>query len=141
MPRDLPADLSRAADDATRTFRVELTVPNADLSIRDGQTAEILIQTEATLAHLVPASALTLDDRGTLGLRLVADGQTAQFQPVTILRDSTQGVLVTGLPDRADIIIVGQEYVSDGTPLTVTFKDTSGQAPLDGKAAAEGTAP
>lgn len=133
--------LSRAADDATRTFRVELTVPNADLSIRDGQTAEILIQTEATLAHLVPASALTLDDRGTLGLRLVADGQSAQFQPVTILRDSTQGVLVTGLPDRADIIIVGQEYVSDGTPLTVTFKDTSGQAPLDGKAPAEGTAP
>lgn len=28
--------LSRAADDATRTFRVELTVPNSDLSIRDG---------------------------------------------------------------------------------------------------------
>ena len=36
--------ISRSADSQTRTFRVEITVPNTDLSIRDGQTAEILIQ-------------------------------------------------------------------------------------------------
>ncbi|MGJ8612416.1 MAG: efflux RND transporter periplasmic adaptor subunit, partial [Octadecabacter sp.] len=33
--------LSRSADDMTRTFRVEVRVPNADLHISDGQTAEI----------------------------------------------------------------------------------------------------
>jgi multidrug efflux system membrane fusion protein len=38
--------LSRSADEQTRTFRVEITVPNPDVTIRDGQTAEILIQTE-----------------------------------------------------------------------------------------------
>lgn len=87
-----------------------------------------MIQTEATMAHLVPASSLTLDNGGALGLRLVAQDQTAQFQPVSILRDSTQGVLVTGLPDRADIIVVGQEYVTAGTPVTVSYLDANGTA-------------
>ncbi len=124
--------LSRAADDATRTFRVELTVPNADLSIRDGQTAEILIQTEAMMAHLLPASALTLDDRGALGVRVATGEMVAQFLPVTILRDAIQGVLITGLPDQADVIIIGQEYVVDGTALNVTYQDVLGQAPVQG---------
>jgi multidrug efflux system membrane fusion protein len=44
--------LSRSADEQTRTFRVEITVPNPDVTIRDGQTADILIQTEGTSAHL-----------------------------------------------------------------------------------------
>jgi multidrug efflux system membrane fusion protein len=133
--------LSRSADEATRTFRVELTVPNADLSIRDGQTAEMLIETEAALAHLLPASSLTLNDDGTLGVRVVTEGRTAQFLPVSVLRDSTQGVLVTGLPDKAEVIIVGQEYVTDGTPLAVTFQDAFGQPPAAGTAPAQGTTP
>jgi multidrug efflux system membrane fusion protein len=47
--------LSRSADERTRTFQVEITVPNPDLAIRDGQTADILVQTDGTLAHLLPA--------------------------------------------------------------------------------------
>ena len=133
--------LSRSGDDATRTFRVELTVPNADLAIRDGQTAEMLIETEGTLAHLLPASSLTLDDHGALGVRVVAKDWTAQFLPVSILRDSTQGVVVTGLPDQAEVIITGQEYVTDGTRLTVTFQDVFGQSVADPQPTTTGTQP
>jgi multidrug efflux system membrane fusion protein len=118
--------LSRSADPATRTFRVEVTVPNPDLAIRDGQTAEMLIETEGVMAHLLPASALTLDNGGVLGVRLAVDG-VARFAPVTLLRDTLDGVLVTGLPDAALVITVGQEYVSDGTPLAVTI--ASGATP------------
>jgi membrane fusion protein, multidrug efflux system len=71
------AFVSRSADPQTRTFRVEITVPNADQSIRDGQTADILIQTEGTSAHLLPASAMTLSDDGRLGVRTVVDGIVA----------------------------------------------------------------
>ena len=113
--------LSRSADDLTRTFRVEVTAPNPDLAIRDGQTVEILIATPAATAHLVPASALTLDDEGRLGLRLVADGRAA-FAPVELLRDTIDGVYVGGLPERAEIITVGQEYVTDGVPVRATFE-------------------
>ncbi|UWQ16327.1 efflux RND transporter periplasmic adaptor subunit [Jannaschia sp. M317] len=113
--------LSRSADDLTRTFRVEVTVPNADLTIRDGQTAEILIGTDPTRAHMIPASALTLNDMGALGLRVIEDGVTG-FAPVTLIRDTPQGVLLGGLPDAVDVIIVGQEYVTEGVPVRATYE-------------------
>ena len=117
--------LSRSADPLTRTFRVELQVPNADLSIRDGQTAEILIAAEGADAHLLPASALTLNDDGDLGVRLVAEDSTAQFAPLRVLRDTADGIWVAGLPETANVITVGQEYVTDGVPVLPEYEETS----------------
>ena len=116
--------LSRSADQGTRTFRVEATAPNTDLAIRDGQTAEIIIETGTQSAHLVPQSALTLDNDGTLGVRIVTDQHTAGFLPVTVLRDSANGVFVSGLGENANIIVVGQEYVTDGVSVAPTYRET-----------------
>ncbi|MFN3846475.1 MAG: efflux RND transporter periplasmic adaptor subunit, partial [Paracoccaceae bacterium] len=116
--------LSRSADAATRTFRVEVTVPNADLAIRDGQTAEMLIAADGVMAHLLPASSLTLANDGTLGVRLAVAG-VARFAPVTVLRDTLEGMFVTGLPDEATVIIVGQEFVTDGTQIAVTLQEAA----------------
>lgn len=106
--------LSRSADQATRTFRVEITAANDDLTIRDGQSAEVAISAEGVAAHRIPASALTLDDQGNMGLRTVDDTDTVQFFPVRVLRDTHDGVIVTGLPDNVRIIITGQEFVTQG---------------------------
>lgn len=116
--------LSRSADPETRTFRVEVRVPNEDLTVRDGQTAEIMISAEGEMAHLVPASALTLNNSGDLGLRVVdsQDGPRAGFKPVRILRDTIDGVWVSGLASEQDIIIVGQEYVTDGVRIDVSYR-------------------
>ncbi|THH39175.1 efflux RND transporter periplasmic adaptor subunit [Aliishimia ponticola] len=114
--------LSRSADETTRTFRVEIEADNAELDIRDGQTAEILISTAGQEAHLLPASALTLNDEGTLGLRVLSAGNIVAFAPVTILRDTTQGVWLTGLPPQADVIIVGQEYVTEGVRVAPSYE-------------------
>ena len=114
--------LSRSADPTTRTFRVEVTVANPDLAIRDGQTAEILIAAEGSKAHLMPGSALTLDDGGRLGVRVVDADNRAQFAPVTVLRDTPTGVWLSGLPDQADVILVGQEYVIDGVDVAVSYE-------------------
>jgi RND family efflux transporter MFP subunit len=115
--------VSRSADPVTRTFRVELTVPNDDLSIRDGQTAEIAIEAEGAVAHMLPQSALTLNDEGALGVRTVTEDDTALFMAVDLLRDTRDGVLVTGLPETVDVITVGQEYVTDGVPLAPTYEE------------------
>ncbi|MBV0912883.1 efflux RND transporter periplasmic adaptor subunit [Anianabacter salinae] len=117
--------LSRSADPQTRTFRVEVTVPNDDLSIRDGQTVEILIRTEGQDAHIVPQSALTLDDNGTLGIRAVEDTNHVVFLPVGVLRDATDGIYVSGLPASVDVIVVGQEYVSEGVAVNPTYREAS----------------
>lgn len=115
--------LSRSADAATRTFRVEIEVPNTDLAIRDGQTAEILIAADGVKAHLVPQSVLTLNDSGNLGVRLVDGENRAMFAPVRMLRDTAEGIWIDGLPDKADIIVIGQEFVTDGVALAPRFQE------------------
>lgn len=114
--------VARSADEATRTFRVEVEVPNTDLSISDGQTAEIVISGTGTRAHLLPASALTLNDEGQLGVRVVDAEKRAQFAAVTLIRDTSKGVWLGGLPEEVDVIIVGQEYVTDGVPVAPSFE-------------------
>lgn len=115
--------LSRAADQTTRTFKVEIRVPNPDLALRDGETVEIKVDAAGKAAHLLPQSALTLDDSGTLGLRLVDDAQRVTFVPVTLMRDTPNGVWLTGLPEDADVIVIGQEYVTEGVRVRPVFQE------------------
>ena len=144
--------LARSADPATRTFRVEITLDTEGAPIRDGQTAEIAVQAIGTDAHLVPGSALTLDDAGRLGLRLVDDDSRAAFAAVEVVRDTDRGIWVTGLPDPAEIIVVGQEFVRDGVRVTATRRDAPPppdaidlidevDAAAEAEAQAEGTTP
>ncbi len=114
--------VSRSADSDTRTFRIELSLNNSDLGIRDGLAAEAFIATDSEMAHLLPQSVLTLNDDGLLGVRAVSDNM-ARFFAITIIRDTTDGVWVTGLPDQVDVIIVGHEYVIDGTPVIATYRE------------------
>ncbi|WP_323764343.1 efflux RND transporter periplasmic adaptor subunit [Marinovum sp.] len=119
--------LSRSADPTTRTFRVEITAANPELRIRDGQTAEIAISTEGVAAHLLPASVLTLNDEGALGIRSVTEDSTVAFLPVTLLRDTREGVWLAGLPDRVDVITLGQEYVESGVRVIPTFREVTAE--------------
>jgi len=117
--------LSRSADETTRTFEVEITVPNPELLIRDGQTASIQIGAEGTKAHLLPQSALTLNNDGQLGVRIVGTGNIVDFAPIRLLRDSADGVWVAGLPETADVIVVGQEFVTAGVAVDPTYREAS----------------
>ncbi len=117
--------LSRSADPTTRTFEVEITVPNSDLEIRDGQTATIMISAEGAQAHLLPQSALTLNNEGDLGVRVVAEGDKVSFRPVRLIRDTPEGVWVGGLPETADVIVVGQEFVTEGVRVAPTFREAA----------------
>jgi multidrug efflux system membrane fusion protein len=119
--------LSRSADEQTRTFRVEVRVPNADQLIGDGQTAEIVVASDGRMAHLLPASSLTLDNDGAIGIRAIVtqdgtDTDIARFMPVGIMRDTIDGIWVTGLPETVDVIVVGQEYVTDGVPVVASMQ-------------------
>ncbi len=117
--------LSRSADPTTRTFEVQITVSNANLSIRDGQTADIAISAPGDRAHKLPQSSLTLNNEGQLGVRVVNHSQIVAFYPVKLLRDEADGVWVTGLPEKADVIVVGQDFVIAGVPVTPTYREAS----------------
>ncbi|MDH3668235.1 MAG: efflux RND transporter periplasmic adaptor subunit [Paracoccaceae bacterium] len=114
--------ISRVSDPETRTYLVEVTLPNGDGRIRDGMTAELEIGLPPEIAHKIPQNALTLDDDGRLGVRLANDGE-AQFVPIRIIGEETDGVWVAGLPETATVIVVGQEFVRNGRAIIA--------APLD----------
>jgi multidrug efflux system membrane fusion protein len=106
--------LSPLADDNTRTFRIELAVPNPDGALRAGMTAELRVSADQIVAHSLSAALLALADDGTVGVKAVDDDNRVRFHPVEIAGYSPEGILVTGLPGELRIISVGQGFVTEG---------------------------
>lgn len=102
------------AEQSTRTYRIELEVHNADLSIRAGLTAKIEIPVSESAAHFVTPSTLTLNDDGVVGVKVVTPDNLVSFRPVEIIADEPDGVWLGGLPESIRLITVGQEFVLDG---------------------------
>jgi multidrug efflux system membrane fusion protein len=116
--------VGRVASAATRTFAVEVVIANADGTIIEGLTAEITLFADEVSAHRLPSSTLTLNDEGTLGVKGVDGDSRVVFYPVNVVRDTPQGVWLTGLPEVARLIVVGQAFVSAGQRVdTVPFED------------------
>ncbi len=115
--------ISNSAQETTRTFRLELEIPNPDRRLRDGITAEIRVPADQVRAHRIPSSLLTLDDAGVMGVRIVEGEDTVRFVPVEFLGDGVDGVWVTGLPETVTLITVGHEFVRDGQKVIVTLED------------------
>lgn len=115
--------VSRSSDPTTRTFQVEISVPNPDLSVRDGQTATIVIASQGAKAHHLPQSSLTLNNEGQLGVRIVGADNLVRFVPVKLLRDEVSGVWVSGLPEQSDVIVVGQDFVTEGVKVAPTYQE------------------
>ena len=112
--RGIVTYVARIRDPATRTFQVEVSVANADLTIAESLTAEVVLTTGQALAHLVSPAILTLDDRGAVGVKLVNDEGRVAFVPVAIIDDTPEGMWIAGLPERSRVITVGQEFVREG---------------------------
>ena len=106
--------VSRVASAETRTFRVEIESENTGNRFGEGVTSEVTIPVGETRAHKITPALLTLDDDGRLGLKAVDADNRVEFHTIKIVEDSTEGMWVSGPPDRLTIITVGQEFVAVG---------------------------
>ena len=125
--------LAPAADEATRSFRVELAIPNPDRQLRVGTSAELVLGAERIKAHEVSSAvlALSLADDGTIGVKIVDANDRVRFVPVEIVdATSTGSVLVTGLPNEARIITVGQGFVTEGQSVIPDEAPSAGSEPV-----------
>lgn len=111
-----------SSDPATRTFKIEIEFPNPNRAVLDGLTAEALVDMGTIPAHMLPQSALTLNSAGVLGVKAV-DEQEVAFYPVQILGDTRDGIWVSGLPVFVDVIILGQEYVTEGQMVDARYAE------------------
>lgn len=118
--------ISPSADPDTRTFRIEVEIPNPDGKARDGVTAVTLLTLPAVKAHKISPAILTLNDAGQVGIRAVDENNKTVFYPVRVLGGEQDGMWVGGLPDEVTAITVGQEYVSDGEVVEPVFETAEG---------------
>lgn len=106
--------VSPVADPTTRTFEVEVEIPNPDNSLREGQTVELRLPLRRVQAHELSPALLTLDDEGRLGVKTVDADNVVNFHPVEMVSAAPHAIWLTGLPERVRVITVGQEYVAAG---------------------------
>lgn len=106
--------IASAADMQTRTFKIEMTLPNSDHIIKEGMTAKIQIPVKEASAYKISPSILSLADDGTVGIKIVNAQDTVEFMPITLLKDTPEYLWVGGLPDKIRVITVGQEFVING---------------------------
>jgi multidrug efflux system membrane fusion protein len=114
--------VSTSANDASRTFAVELEIENASERQAHGVTAEISIPLQQTYGIFISPALLTLDDKGILGAKYVTEDNQVMFEPVRLIKAESTGVWISGLPNPVDLIVVGQSFVSTGekvNPITV----------------------
>ena len=112
--------VAAAADPATRTFNVELEVPNEDGRLRDGVTAEFRIFAEKRNAHRAPRSALVLNDAGEIGVRTLTQDNIVRFDKVNLIGEEENGVWIDGLDGVVRLITQGQSFVSAGQEVDVS---------------------
>lgn len=114
--------VAKTAEEATRTYRVNVEVDNSDFHIPSGLTANIRIPVQSIMAQKISPALLVLDDDGQLGVRTIDANDIVQFNPVTVISDETDGIWVTGLPEVARIIVVGQQLVVAGEQVDPTHR-------------------
>ena len=106
--------ISPSAETSTRTFEITIEADNKDLSYKSGITTKIIIKGSELKAHKIPPSILTLLDDGTVGVKAVDNDNKVTFYPTKTIKDTIDGMWVSGLPETVNLIISGQEYISIG---------------------------
>tara|TARA_B100001057_G_scaffold460020_1_gene510720 strand:+ start:2518 stop:3759 length:1242 start_codon:yes stop_codon:yes gene_type:complete len=106
--------ISPSAEISTRTFEITIEADNKDLLYKSGITTKIIIKGSELKAHKIPPSILTLLDDGTVGVKAVDDKNKVTFYPTKTIKDTIDGMWVSGLPEKVNLIVSGQEYISIG---------------------------
>ena len=106
--------ISPFSDPNTKTFEIVVNVDNQNLKFKDGLSSMISIKKGEVLAHKISPSILSLGDDGELGVKVIDKGNKVLFKKINIIEDTSDFMLVTGLDRKEQLIIVGQQYVSNG---------------------------
>ncbi len=115
--------ISRDASPQTRTFRIEVAIPNGDGSVPAGMTAEITLRAAPTDAVILPRSVATLSKKGELGIRAVDKDGKVTFHPIDLVDDTPTGLVLAGIPADARVIVAGQDLVTEGDQVKAVAAD------------------
>ncbi len=114
--------LSKAADENTRTYKLEITIPNDEYKILSGQTVRVKIPLMDVEAHHVPRSSVVLDMKGDVAIKTVSVEGKVKSHTVELVDEDEDGFWLTGLPESVKIITLGHQYVKEDEQVIVNDK-------------------
>lgn len=112
--------IDREANEATRTFMVELALPNPGMRIPSGMSARAELFIDEVHAIEVSPAFLSLSDDGELGIKWLDGNNQVHFTLAEIVKADTNSFWLSGVPDQARIITIGHGFVRPGDRVQVS---------------------
>ena len=119
-------------DSSTRTFTVEVTLPNSSNRIRTGMFARVEFN-YGTMRHVVVPDRAVVKQSGS-GNKYVyvyKDGKVSYNQVQLGQRLGTRYELLSGVENNSDVVITGQTRLADGARVEIMKDDATPAAATD----------
>ncbi|MDT2084290.1 MAG: efflux RND transporter periplasmic adaptor subunit [Planktomarina sp.] len=110
--------IATSANQATRTFNVEILLDNSDGNLRAGMSAGVRVIIDKVPAFKISPAHLNVDEEGLLSVKTVVSNGIVKIMPVMIAQTVGNAAYVSGLPDGTLILGMGQAFVSEGSKIT-----------------------
>jgi multidrug efflux system membrane fusion protein len=110
--------IATSANQATRTFNVEILLDNNDGNLRAGMSAGVRVIIDKVPAFKISPAHLNVDEEGLLSVKTVVSNGIVKIMPVMIAQTVGNAAYVSGLPDGTLILGMGQAFVSEGSKIT-----------------------
>ncbi len=118
--------ISPVVDAATGTIKVTLKV-RSEGRLRPGMFARVFLQTATRDdALVIPRSALSLESIGDT-VYVAADGLASRREVTLGFREGDFVQALSGVMEREAVIVVGQDGLSDGTPIQILGSEVQRQ--------------
>lgn len=111
--------LAKVAENDSRSFKMEIKVPNKDLILNSGQSVVARVHVSETQAHLVPKSVITLDIKGNIIVKVINEQNEVIELKADIIDEDEDGFWLVGLPDSINLITLGHQFVNNGEKVEI----------------------
>ena len=109
------------ANEATRTFNVEIKLDNKDGSLRAGMSAEANIIIDEVEAFKISPAHLNVDENGQLSVKIVNSDQRVKVTPVELVRTSGNLAFISGLRDGQVLLTMGQGFLRNSEKVSYSL--------------------
>ena len=118
--------IGAVANDATRTFNIEVQIENSDIELRAGMTAEAQIKINQVEAFKISPAHLTTDNNGNLYVKVIGANKKVENKAIKIVKTNDNFAYISGLVDKTIVLTTGQAFLKEGDkPIFKTSKDES----------------
>ena len=124
MRKGAVTKIASISSTTTRTFDVEVTVPNPGRELRAGMTVEANIDVGFQPAFGMSPAHLSVAGDGSLTAKIDVGG-IVRVVPVELVRSGVEQVFVSGLADGATLLTFGQAFLNAGDPVRVSPEPAS----------------